>query len=243
MLEMRTLAWAICTSLQVRRARLVGASQHQSPHPNVERRDVRVGAPVSGQGVPAALSRFLADLHGPGAARGVLAIAVPLPVLDALAQSALHRVPVNVAELSMGIVVARLKSYPSQNRRVGGRLIGWRSGRTQGPSTALRSGRDDRLFRYGADQAVVVVSRPSEKIALGPPVVLPSAPTSGKPARCGAPDSRNRTRFTFCCCKRVVAGYALDGRSGAAGSRDFRARLGRVFVSAKHLMKGNAGAA
>jgi hypothetical protein len=60
MLEMRTLAWAICTSLQVRRARLVGASQHQSPHPNVERRDVRVGAPVSGQGVPAALSRFLA---------------------------------------------------------------------------------------------------------------------------------------------------------------------------------------
>jgi hypothetical protein len=44
-----------------------------------------------------------------------------------------------------GIVAARLKSCPSQGRRVGGTSICRRLCRTQGPSTALRSGRDDRV--------------------------------------------------------------------------------------------------
>src|SRR5580692_4939240 len=54
----------------------------------------------------------------------------------------------------MGIAVARLKSCPSQDHRVGGTLIPGRSCGTQGPSTALRFGRDDRVISLCGDGGV-----------------------------------------------------------------------------------------
>src|SRR5579863_8417390 len=54
----------------------------------------------------------------------------------------------------MGIVVARLKSCPSEDHRVGGTLVCGRSCGTQGPSTALRFGRDDRVVSLFGDGRV-----------------------------------------------------------------------------------------
>src|SRR5580698_4804030 len=58
---------------------------------------------------------------------------------------ALPETPLPQDDYGDRIVMARLKSYPSQDHRVGGTLIPGRSCGTQGPSTALRFGRDDRV--------------------------------------------------------------------------------------------------
>jgi len=58
---------------------------------------------------------------------------------------ALPETPLPQDDYGDGIVMARLKSCSSQDHRVGGTLIPGRSCGTQGPSTALRFGRDDRV--------------------------------------------------------------------------------------------------
>jgi hypothetical protein len=58
---------------------------------------------------------------------------------------ALPETPLPQDDHGDGIVVARLKSCPSHDHRVGGTLVRERSCGTQGPSTALPFGRDDRV--------------------------------------------------------------------------------------------------
>src|SRR5580698_2914464 len=67
---------------------------------------------------------------------------------------ALPETPLPQDDHGDGIVVARLKSCPSQDRRVGGTLIRERSCGRQGPSTALRFGRDDRIVLLSGDGGV-----------------------------------------------------------------------------------------
>ena len=67
---------------------------------------------------------------------------------------ALPETPLPQDDYGDRIVMARLKSYPSQDHRVGGTLIPGRSCGTQGPSTALRSGRDDRVVSLFGDGRV-----------------------------------------------------------------------------------------
>jgi len=66
----------------------------------------------------------------------------------------------------MGIVAARLKSCPSQDHRVGGTLIRERSCGTQGHSTALRSGRNDRVIWCAGGLVEGLASHPSAQNAL-----------------------------------------------------------------------------
>jgi len=119
---------------------------------------------------------------------------------------ALPETPLPQDDHGDGIVMARLKSCPSQDHRVGDTLVCGRSCGTQGPSTALRFGRDDRvvsLFGDGSFRSLEVA------LAVSPP-------TFAQNAKMGHPSVWFGWERTWCRDPSLgVSGFAGD--SAASG--------------------------